>query len=131
MAARPEKSGQGTIAAAAAALVLAGLIAGPAFAAPDCALDCDEAALPNLDMSASELTATPENNSGDLLEHHLLKPRADSAVRSAFADEEVKSGVEDEATEDPVDALAEKPILPRAADGEKLPYKRQMYRRDI
>jgi hypothetical protein len=131
MAARPEKSGQGTIAAAAAALMLAGIIAAPVFAAPDHELDGDEATLPNLDVSASELTASPNSSSEERLKHHLLKPRADSAVRTAFADEEAESEVEEEAAEKPVDALAEKPGLPRVSDGEPSPYKRQMYRRDI
>lgn len=131
MAAGPEKSGHVIIAAAAAAFAFAALIAAPVLAAPESDLDCDENTVPALDVSATVLTATPVNNSEELLKSHLLKSRADSAVRAAFADEEAATDAEEEIAEEPVDAIATKPAVPSASDGEPSPYKRQMYRRDI
>lgn len=131
MAVRPEKSGQGTIAVTAAALVLAGLIAAPVLAAPQRDLHCEEDATPNLSLSATDLSATPINGSEELLKDHLLRPRADSAARTAFADEVAEESAEEESAEDPIDAVATKPLVPSASETEPSPYKRQMYRRDI
>ena len=131
MAVRPEKSGQGTIAVTAAALVLAGLIAAPVLAAPERDLHCEEDATSYLSVSATDLTATPVNSSEELLKDHLLKPRADSAARTAFADEDAEASTEDEAAEEPLDAVTTKPLVPSASENHPSPYKRQMYRRDI
>jgi len=129
MTVRPEKTGQGTIAATAAALLLTGLIMAPVLAAPE--PDCDESSTPNLTVSATDLTATPVNGGKELLKNHLLKPRAESAVRTAFADENAEADVEDEAAEEPVDSLTPEPIVPSVSDSQPIPIKRQMYRRDI
>jgi hypothetical protein len=131
MAVRPEKPGQGTIAVTAAALVLTGLIAAPVLAAPERDLQREEDVTPNLSLSATDLTATPVNSSEELLKDHLLRPRADSAARAAFADEVAEESAEEESAEESIDAVATKPLVPSASENEPSPYKRQMYRRDI
>ena len=131
MAVRPQKSGQGTIAVTAASLVLAGLIAAPVLAAPECDLHCEEDATPNLSLSATDFTATPVNSSEELLKDHMLRPRADSAARTAFANKVAEESAEEESGEKSIDTVATKPLVPSASGNEPSPYKRQMYRRDI
>lgn len=131
MAVRSAKQGHGSTAAVAAVLAFAGLLAAPVLAAPERDYLCDESAAPDLDVSARELIATPVNNSEELLKDHLLKPRAEAAVRTAFADEETDAQVEEEPTEEAVDLVTTEPVLPGASDPKALRLKRQMYRRDI
>lgn len=131
MAVRPRQSGQGITAATTAGLVLLAWLSAPVLAAPDRDVLCEDDEL-TLGVSATELTATPVNNSEELLDDHLLKPRAESAVRSAFAnDTEDAEEAEPESVEEEDDVLVEKPAVPSAFGREPSPFKRQMYRRDI
>lgn len=131
MAVRPRQSGQGMTAATTAGLVLLAWLSAPVLAAPERDVLCDDDEL-TLDVSATELSASPVNNSDELLGDHLLKPRAESAVRSAFADdtEEVEEA-DPESSEVEDDVLDETPVVPSAFGREPSPFKRQMYRRDI
>ena len=131
MAVRPEEPRKATTAVATAGLVMAAWLAAPVLAAPERDLLCDESAAPELDLTATELTARPVNNSDKLLENHLLKPNTESAARSAFAKETPVDVEVEEQGEDDADALATESLLPSASDREQSPYKRQMYRRDI
>ena len=122
MAVRPTKPQQGKKTATAALLVLAGLLAGPVLAAPDHDLFCDESHRPTLDVPRQALTATTVNANEERLENHLLKPQVEEAARKVFAETEEK-----DESELPEPA----PVVQGLSDGEALPLKRQMYRRDI
>ena len=115
-----------------AALLLAGMLAAPVLAAPERALLCDDDGGQTLDLTAIELSATPVNNSEELLRGHMLKPRTEAAARSAFAEEtpddnDVVDGEEPEANE----PVVPDPGIPSASQLKRPVYKRQMYRRDI
>lgn len=122
---------QASTAATTAGILLAAWLSAPAIAAPDRDVLCEDNQL-TLDVSVLEFSATPVNNSAELLDDHLLKPRAESAARSAFADdaEKTEDSPPDDAEEE-ADALDESPVIPSAFGREPSPYKRQMYRRDI
>ena len=119
--------------ATAAALLLAGILAAPALAAPEHKLLCEEDADLALELTVTELSAIPVNSNEEMLQGHFLKPRTEAAARSAFAEEsiidtdEVVDSEELEA-EDPVVA---DPGIPSASKQKQPTYKRQMYRRDI
>ena len=131
MAVRPNEPRQGATAVLTAALAMAAWLAAPVLAAPDRDLLGSENAAPELEASATTLTATPVSNPDDLLDNHLLRSNTESAARSAFSEEEPERVDGDHDSEDDVDALATDPVLPSVSDREQSPYKRQMYRRDI
>jgi hypothetical protein len=108
---------QGISVAAAALLVLAGWLAGPALAAPD------------HDESQQALAAAPANPSEALLEDHLLKPLVEATARKVFA--ETEDADEEEVDTDDVDLPEPGPVIQGLSDGEVAPLKRQMFRRDI
>ena len=116
------KPHQGMKAAAAALLALAGWLAGPVLAAPDHDLFCDETHAPALEVSQEALTARTVNSSEELLENHLLKPQVEEAARKVFAEAE---------EEDEVELPEPAPVIQGLSDGDRLPLRRQMYRRDI
>ena len=117
MAVRPTEPQQGISAAAAALLMLAGWIAGPALAAPD------------PDESQQALAAAPANSSEELLKDHLLKPRVEATARKVFA--ETNEADQEESDSDDVDLPEPGPVIQGLSDGEVAPLKRQMFRRDI
>jgi hypothetical protein len=132
MAVRLKTLGLNIIAAAAAMLVVAGLITGPALAAPERALFCADDDTPTLDNAADALLATPVNTSDELLENHVLRPGAQSAARGAFGDEPSPAEpVEQSKAMKAEGAAATEPGLHSASERKGSPYKRQMYRRDI
>lgn len=108
---------QGINAAAAAMLVLAGWIAGPALAAPEHG------------ESQQALNARPVNSSEELLQDHLLKPRVEATVRKVFA--EAQEADQKESDADDADLAEPGPVVQGLSDGKVAPLKRQMYRRDI
>jgi hypothetical protein len=120
------------IAAATAVILLAGILAAPVLAAPERDLMCSEDAGFSPALSATELSAIPVSSSEEMLENHLLKPRAEAAVRGAFAEqaEEDEAGSEAEEIDTDESVVSEQGI-PRASEGKRPIYKRQMYRRDI
>lgn len=117
MAVRSTEPQQGIGAAAAALLMLAGWIAGPALAAPD------------HDESQQALAAAPANSSEELLRDHLLKPRVEATARKVFAETDEPDQEENDA--DDVDLPEPGPVIQGLSDGEIAPLKRQMFRRDI
>ena len=131
VAVRSRQSAQGNTAVLTAGFVLVAWLSSPALAAPDRDVLCDDRE-PAVSISATELSATPVNNNDELLKEHLLKPRAESAVRSAFADDAEKvEESETEISEEESDVLDENSVVPSAFGREPSPFKRQMYRRDI
>jgi hypothetical protein len=128
MAHSPRKPQQGSTLAAASLLVLAGLVAGPALAAPERDVLCDESREATLEVSTTALAPITVNASNELLEDHLLKPRVEATAREVFAESE-KNTVDEESIEaDEADVEA---TVPSLSDGQPKPYRRQMYRRDI
>lgn len=108
---------QGISAAAAALLLLAGWLSGPALAAPDHG------------ESGQALSATPMNSGEELLQDHLLRPRVEAEARKAFAESEETDAQESDADEAKLPEPG--PVTQKLSDGEVAPLKRQMYRRDI
>jgi hypothetical protein len=114
------------------ALLLAGTLAAPVLAAPERGLLCadDDNSTPT--FTATEFAVTPVNSSKELLQDHLLGPRAKAAARGAFAEE----APQDEGVIDVEEPEADEPAMSdpaiHSASKQKRPiYKRQMYRRDI
>lgn len=128
MAVRPTEPQQGNIAAI-ALLLLFGWIAGPALAAPDHDLLCDESHNATLDVPQQALTATPVNSSEELLKNHLLKPRVEATAREIF--DEAEEPAAQEGDGDEVELPEPDPVIQGLSDGEVAPLRRQMYRRDI
>ncbi len=114
------------------ALVLAGMLAAPVLAAPERGLLCAEDANSTA-LTATGLSITPVNSSEEMLEDHLLRPRAEAAARGAFAEEAPEDkGMIDVEEPDLVDEAAIADPAVQSASKPKRPiYKRQMYRRDI
>ena len=115
------------------ALLLAGTLAAPVLAAPERGLLCAEDANTTTAFASTELSVTPVNSSDEMLEDHLLRPRAESAARGAFAEEAPEDeGLIDMEEPDLVDETAIADPAAQSASKPKRPiYKRQMYRRDI
>jgi hypothetical protein len=133
MAAELRQPRQHVIAASATILALAGLLAAPVLlAAPERDLLCNASTDPMLAVSPIELTATPVNNNDELLESHLLRPRAKAAVRGAFSNEVPGDDGEIEAQEvDADESATPDPSAHSALETKRPVYKRRMYRRDI
>ena len=127
MAYNPRKPQQGNTLAA-ASLLLAGLVAVPAMAAPERDVLCDESHKATLEVSETALTPTTVNASTELLEDHLLKPRVEATAREVF--DERDEGTDDEENIEAVEADVEATV-PSLSDGKPKPFRRQMYRRDI
>ena len=130
MAVRPRQPQQGTTAAAAAALVLAGWFAAPVLAAPGYDLLCDEGHDATLEVAERELSATPVSTSDELLENHLLKPRVEATAREVFSEGDQSADADDSGETEADDAPVEA-VIPSVPNAEMLRIKRQMYRRDI
>ena len=118
--------------ASTAALLLAGMLAAPVLAAPERGLLCADDGSETPAYTATELSVTPVSSSEEMLQDHLLRPRAKAAVRGAFSEE----APEEEAAVDGEEPAAEEPAVAdpglHSASEQKRPiYKRQMYRRDI
>jgi hypothetical protein len=129
MAARLKQSGQRTTATATAALVVAAWFTAPVFAAAAPDLLCNDPMSATLEVAEDDLTATPVSNNEEAMKDHLLKPRVKAAVREVFSE-----GDEDDIEELDIEAIEEDPAkarIERMSDGEPVPVKRQMYRRDI
>lgn len=117
MAIRSTEPQQSISAVAAALLVLAGWITGPALAAPDNG-EAEQA-----------LTATPINSSDELLRDHVLKPQVEATARKVFT--EAQDTDREDSDADEVDSPEPGPFVQGLSDGKVAPLKRQMYRRDI
>ena len=139
MAVRPKAPKQGTIAAAAAAVLLAGCFAAPVLAAPD-RFACSDERSATLDVASHALALTSHEVSGDdtsesvaatidsVADDHLLKPGVEAAARKVFADDKTAQDTEETASESDEPAKAR---LRRVSDNQPLPFRRQMYRKDI
>ena len=117
---------------AAAVLLLASLAGVPVLAAPERDLLCDEhASEPNLDVSATALTANPVNSNEELLQQHLLRPRTESAVRGAFVEQEPSQEDADTRRDAISENESDEAELANDSDRKVSSYRRKMYRRDI
>ena len=118
--------------ASTAALLLAGMIAAPVLAAPERGLLCADDNESSPALTAAELSLTPVNSSEEMLQDHLLQPRAKAAARDAFPDEapEREGVFKDEEPEVNESAVSD-PAIQSASQQKRPIYKRQMYRRDI
>lgn len=115
------------IAATAAILVLAGWFAAPVLAAPDRDdVLCGTSLEATLDIKTDTMSTTIEAVADD----HLLKPRVEATARKIFADSASESATE-EVIEIESDDEATAPRLRPVSDNELVPFRRQMYRRDI
>jgi hypothetical protein len=128
MAHNPRTPQQGNTLAAASLLALASLVAGPALAAPEHDLLCDENHEATLEVASSELATIPANAHDKLLQEDALKPRVEASAREIFS--EGAKGTDDKADVE-ADENEAAPAVPSLSDGQPKPYKRQMYRRDI
>ncbi|MCG8371665.1 MAG: hypothetical protein MJA32_14315 [Proteobacteria bacterium] len=130
MAVRPEAPQRGNTLTAGAVLTLAGLVSAPATAFPGHEVLSDGSREATLEVSASELTATPVNTSDELLRDHQLKPRVDATAREVFDEDDAEFADEadeaDDGGSDETDAA-----IRGLSDSKAPPLQRQMYRRDI
>ena len=122
MAVRPTGPRQGKMATAVARVALIGWFAGPVLDAPDHEAFSDESHTPGLDVSRQALTASTVNSDEEILENHLLQPRATESARKVF---------EETPGEDETELPEPAPAVQGLSDSEVPPLKRQMYRRDI
>ncbi len=128
MSERHKQPEHGHIAATAAILVLAGWFAAPVLAAPDrddalCGTNLEA----TLDIKADTMSTTIEAVADD----HLLKPRVEATARKIFADSASESATEEVIEIESDDDEAAAPRLRPVSDNELVPFRRQMYRRDI
>lgn len=140
MAVRLREPKRGDMAATAAFLVLAGCFAAPVLAAPDRGPACSDDLAATLDVATHELTLTSHEISGDdkpesvattiesVAADHLLKPRVEAAARKIFADDGATQDADEAKSES--DELRQTRLRP-LSDNELVPFRRQMYRRDI
>jgi len=127
MARRDNQPTHGHIAATAAILVLAGWFAAPVLAAPDRDALCDSNLEATLEIKADTMSTTIEAVADD----HLLKPRVEATARKIFADSASESETEEVVEIESDDDEAPAPRLRSQTDNELVPFRRQMYRRDI
>ena len=127
MAGRHKQPKHGHIAATAAVLVLAGWFTGPVLAAPDRETLCDSNLEATLDIKADTMSTTIEAVADD----HLLKPRVEAAARKIFSDSASESETEEIVEIEYGDDEAPTPRLRSLSDNKLVPFRRQMYRRDI
>ena len=127
MAGRDKQPKHGQIAATAAILVLAGWFTAPVLAAPDRDALCDSNLEATLDILADNMSTTIEAVADD----HMLKPGVEATARKIFADSASESETEEVVEIESDDDEAPAPRLRSLSDNELVPFRRQMYRRDI
>jgi hypothetical protein len=127
MTGRQDQAKQGNIAAIAAMLVLAGWFTTPVFAASDRDIQCDKDAEATLEIKADSMSTTVEAVADD----HLLKPRVEATARQVFSDATSETETEESVEVESDDDEAAAPMLRSLSDNEVVPFRRQMYRRDI
>lgn len=127
MTGRQDQAKQGHIAATAAMLVLAGWISTPAFAAADRDIQCDKDAEATLEVKADSMSTTVEAVAND----HLLKPSVEATAREVFSDPTSETEMEEAVEAESEDDEAAAPRLRPLSDNKLVPFRRQMYRRDI
>ncbi len=135
MVGRPDVPKHGKNAIALALL----LFAAPVLAATDHDILCDDHHEATLDITETELVASPvshepesavDDETQPVSADRLLRPRFDATVREIFTDEDDDTEVEE------TEAVIENPAalrirVPGVSDKDLVRFKRQMYRRDI
>lgn len=127
MAGRHKQPKHGKIAATAALLVLAGSFAAPVLAAPGRDALCDKKLEANLEITADTMSTTIEAVADD----HLLKPRVTATAREVFSDSSAKTETVEAAETAAGEDETTTPRLRPLSDNEVVPFRRQMYRKDI
>jgi hypothetical protein len=127
MARRQKQPKQVHIAEVAAILVLAGCFAAPVVAAPDHDPLCYSHLEATLKIKADTMSTTIDAVADD----HVLKPRVEATARKIFTDSANESETEEISEIESDDDKAPAPRLRSLSDNELVPFRRQMYRRDI
>ena len=127
MTGRQDQAKQGHIAAIAAMLVLAGWMTTPVFAAPGRDVQCDKDAEATLEVKADSMSSTVEAVADD----HLLKPSVEATARQVFSDTTSETEMEEAVEAESDDDEEATPRLRPLSDNKLVPFRRQMYRRDI
>ena len=144
MAVRQTASKRSTITAA-AFFLLGAWHAAPVLAASDLETLCEDSHSATLDVAeyalvprqvshdidASDMADLATSENSVLAKDHLLKPRVEATVRKVFADSEGKLIVEEEDVTDLEEPAIQELSAPRMTDGYAVPFKLQMYRKDI
>jgi hypothetical protein len=127
MAPRHKQPKHAHIVATATILMLAGWFAAPVLAAPARDALCESNLEATLEIKADTMSTTV----AAVEDGHLLKPGVEATARRIFADStdesEAEEMVEIEADDDEVSAPRLRPL----SDNKLVPFRRQMYRRDI
>ena len=131
MLGRLSRVGPYSTVAVSAALAVAALVAVPVLAAPGPELRCEDSESALADPTTFELEASPASSGDEDLDNHLLKSDARSAARGAFAGEKSVDVGDDSELEAENEDSPSDGGLHSASESKVLPYKRQMYRRDI
>jgi type III secretory pathway component EscR len=127
MTGRQDQAKRGNIAAIAAMLVLAGWVTTPVFAASDRDIQCDTGAEATLEIKTESMSTTVEAVADD----HLLKPSVEATARQVFSDTTSETEMEEAVEAESDDDEAATPRLRPLSDNKLVPFRRQMYRRDI
>ena len=127
MTGRRNRAKQGNIAVIAAMLVLAAWITTPVFAAPDRDAHCDKNAEATLEIRVDSMSTTVEAVADD----HLLKPSVEATAREVFSGPTGETETEEDVEAEAEDGEAAAPRLRPLSDNKLVPFRRQMYRRDI
>lgn len=122
-----EQPRQSNIAASAAILLLAGWFAAPALAAPERDALCDELTEATLEIRTETMSTTVDA----VADEHLLRPRVAATARKVFTDNDSQVSQDDTVDESAEEDETEAPRLRSLSDNELVPFRRQMYRRDI
>lgn len=145
MAVRQTASKRSTITAATALFLLGAWHATPVLAASDRGILCESSHNATLevaeyeliprqvshDVDTSEIADLASSEDDVLAQDHLLKPRVEATVRKVFADSDKESVGEKENDSDIEEPAIHQLSAPRMTDGHAVPFKRQMYRKDI
>ena len=146
MAIRPQAPRQGTVTSTVAVLVLAGCFAAPVLAASDRALLCQNEREADLAVAKHQLALTATSHDSDGMESvevtattidsvatdHLLKPRVEATAREVFSEHaESETDAETALKTEPDDDEIARIRLHSLSQSQEMPFRRQMYRRDI
>ena len=141
MTPRQIASKHSTFTATAALCLLGAWYAAPALAASDHEILCDDSHRATLEVAEHELVPRPvshEDTTADLAsseakvlaKDHLLKPGVEATVREVFTEPD-RDGLAEEVIDEADDVAMPELSTSPMTDGHAVPFKRQMFRRDI
>ena len=121
MAVRPQAPRQGNIASTVAVLVLAGCFVAPVLAVTPASHE----------VTSNDSVETTATTIDSVAADHLLKPRVEATAREVFAESASVPNPEDVLEVESADDEIAEPRLRRMSENELVPFRRQMYRKDI